>query len=98
MGGDRDAGCMVYCGWIHVATLRHILSFAVRVLQEASFACAAFCKGRRAVKSFLEVRESNIVAINMYRSFGFVEDGRRADYYKDNGEDAILMSLASLSR
>jgi len=27
-----------------------------------------------------------------------VEDGRRADYYKDNGEDAILMSLQSLNR
>lgn len=54
-------------------------------------------KEEGAVKSFLEVRESNIVAINMYRSFGFVEDGRRADYYKDNGEDAILMSLQSLN-
>lgn len=49
-----------------------------------------------AVKSFLEVRESNIAAQKMYRSFGFVEDGRRANYYKDNGEDAILMSLDNL--
>jgi ribosomal protein S18 acetylase RimI-like enzyme len=32
----------------------------------------------------------------MYRSFGFVEDGRRREYYKDNGEDAILMSLDHL--
>ncbi len=54
-------------------------------------------KEEGAVKSFLEVRESNIVAINMYRSFGFVEDGRRADYYKDNGEDAVLMTLETLN-
>jgi ribosomal protein S18 acetylase RimI-like enzyme len=29
----------------------------------------------------------------MYRQLGFVEDGRRPRYYKDNGEDAILMSV-----
>ncbi|MBX3036614.1 MAG: ribosomal protein S18-alanine N-acetyltransferase [Anaerolineales bacterium] len=49
------------------------------------------------VRSFLEVRESNQVAINMYKSFGFVEDGRRKEYYKDNHEDAILMTLNDLS-
>jgi len=49
------------------------------------------------IKSFLEVRESNQVAISMYKSFGFVEDGRRKEYYKDNGEDAILMTLNDLN-
>ena len=48
------------------------------------------------VRAFLEVRESNAVAINMYRSFGFIEDGRRKEYYKDNNEDAVLMSLNDL--
>jgi ribosomal-protein-alanine N-acetyltransferase len=48
-------------------------------------------------RSFLEVRESNETAINMYKSFGFVEEGRRKEYYKDNGEDAILMTLNDLS-
>lgn len=49
-----------------------------------------------AIRVFLEVRESNLIALKMYRDFGFVEDGRRAKYYKDNGEDAILMSLDHL--
>lgn len=49
-----------------------------------------------AIRAFLEVRESNLIALKMYRDFGFVEDGRRAKYYKDNGEDAILMSLDHL--
>ena len=53
-------------------------------------------KEEGAIKSFLEVRESNEVAQKMYRDFGFVEDARRAGYYKDNGEDAILMSLDRL--
>jgi len=53
-------------------------------------------KDEGAARSFLEVRESNEIAQNMYRSFGFVEDGRRKEYYRDNAEDAILMSLNGL--
>lgn len=39
----------------------------------------------------LEVRPSNEVAKNMYRSFGLQEAGIRKNYYPDNGEDAIVM-------
>lgn len=39
----------------------------------------------------LEVRVSNIKAINLYNSFGFIEKGIRKDYYQDNHEDAYLM-------
>ena len=53
-------------------------------------------KEEGAIKSFLEVRENNLVAQKMYRDLGYVEDGRRPAYYKDNGEDAILMSLNHL--
>ncbi len=49
--------------------------------------------GEGAVRSLLEVRASNEAAQSMYRRFGYVEDGRRPRYYKDNNEDAILMSL-----
>jgi ribosomal-protein-alanine N-acetyltransferase len=47
--------------------------------------------------SFLEVRESNIVAQEMYRKFGYEVTGRRRRYYRDNDEDAILMTLDSLN-
>ncbi|MBN2117670.1 MAG: ribosomal protein S18-alanine N-acetyltransferase [Anaerolineales bacterium] len=46
--------------------------------------------------SFLEVRESNLTAREMYRKFGYEETGRRRRYYRDNNEDAILMNLESL--
>ena len=49
--------------------------------------------GEGAISSFLEVRESNDAARDMYRKFGYVETGRRKAYYKDNNEDAILMTL-----
>lgn len=49
-----------------------------------------------AVSSFLEVRESNVVAQEMYRQFGYETVGRRKGYYKDTNEDAILMTLNGL--
>ena len=51
-----------------------------------------------ALTSFLEVREGNQVALEMYRKFGFVESGRRDGYYRDNDETAILMKLESLDK
>ena len=57
-------------------------------LQDASAAGAR--------KAFLEVRASNEASQTMYRKFGFEITGRRPRYYKDNGEDAILMTLEPL--
>lgn len=45
----------------------------------------------------LEVRKSNYTAIALYSKLGFTKDGVRKAYYKDNYEDAVLMS-APLSR
>lgn len=39
----------------------------------------------------LEVRRSNIVAQNLYKSLGFIQVGVRKKYYEDNGEDAFFM-------
>ena len=38
----------------------------------------------------LEVRVSNLAAINLYQQMGFAEVGRRKRYY-ENGEDALMM-------
>ena len=51
-----------------------------------------------AVNSFLEVRESNVSAQEMYRQFGYEAVGRRKRYYKDTDEDAILMNLDGLEK
>ncbi len=40
----------------------------------------------------LEVRAGNLNAQALYKSFGFEAVGRRPKYYRDNGEDAVLMS------
>jgi ribosomal-protein-alanine N-acetyltransferase len=52
------------------------------------------CKAMNYKKIFLEVRTSNIQAINFYQKFGFIKDAIRDKYYKDNSEDALLMSLS----
>jgi len=44
-------------------------------------------------QSFLEVRSSNQAAQRMYEQFGFQVVGIRPRYYKNNGEDALLMTL-----
>lgn len=40
----------------------------------------------------LELRAGNEAAKKLYESFGFEVVGQRRKYYKDNGEDAILMT------
>ncbi|MCC6146718.1 MAG: ribosomal protein S18-alanine N-acetyltransferase [Anaerolineaceae bacterium] len=48
--------------------------------------------------SYLEVRRSNTSAQQLYRMFGYEETGVRPRYYKDNFEDAILMTLPKIDR
>lgn len=43
--------------------------------------------------SLLEVRRSNVAAQQLYRRFGYEVVGVRPRYYRDNGEDALLMNL-----
>jgi ribosomal-protein-alanine N-acetyltransferase len=43
---------------------------------------------------WLEVRASGSAARKLYEKFGFVESGRRRDYYADPREDAVIMSLS----
>lgn len=47
-------------------------------------------------RSFLEVRASNTAAQTLYQRFGYIVEGVRRRYYKDNQEDALQMSLYRL--
>jgi ribosomal-protein-alanine N-acetyltransferase len=44
---------------------------------------------------FLEVRESNIAALNLYKACGFQAAGRRNSYYHNPTEPGIVMKLIS---
>ena len=47
--------------------------------------------GRETAYATLEVRASNVRAINLYRRYGFRGIAIRKHYYSDNGEDALVM-------
>ena len=90
-------------GWLivdelHIATIATHPDFRGQGIGKAILLYALrSARDDGALKSFLEVRASNVTAQKMYKSFGYVEDGRRKEYYKDNAEDAILMSLNDLN-
>jgi ribosomal-protein-alanine N-acetyltransferase len=52
-----------------------------------------WCRAQNAMSIELEVRASSTGAIGLYTSLGFVTVGRRAGYYSDPSDDALLMRL-----
>lgn len=51
---------------------------------------------RSAAWMTLEVRESNVVAQQLYRKYGFTTVTMRAGYYTDDNESALIMWAGSL--
>ena len=81
----------------HIATLATHPDFRRRRIAEQLLVAAlenAYAEGARS--ALLEVRAGNEAAQTLYRKFGFEEVGRRERYYKDNNEDAVLMTLHRL--
>lgn len=87
-----------YLFWNLVADEVHILKVAVtpawrgqgiasRLLER----CFTLSAEQGARSAHLEVRPSNIAAIELYRKLGFELVGRRSKYYTDSKEDALLM-------
>ena len=75
---------------ISVSEKRQGLGFGARLLRHAmSVACHA-----GASTLLLEVRPSNVKAVELYRHFGFAQIGVRRGYYPaDSGrEDALVMT------
>ena len=64
----------------HRAIAYRLLDYAVK------------CERGKGLESlFLEVREKNIPARNLYKSYGFREIGMRKNYYKNPTDNAIVM-------
>lgn len=95
------AGVVGYVGTQAIADVAHVLNLAVRPgrrhegIGRALLARALQAAAERRVDAVsLEVREGNVAAQQLYRSFGFETVGRRAGYYADTGEDGVLMTLS----
>ncbi|MCZ7540605.1 MAG: ribosomal protein S18-alanine N-acetyltransferase [Anaerolineae bacterium] len=90
-------GCWLIAGEAHISTiavhpdhrgqglgellLASMLKYAIRLGGEYSV---------------LEVRESNLTAQALYCKYEYTVIGRRRQYYRDNGEDALLMEARPL--
>ena len=67
--------------------------FAKKMLVESLVSA----RGEGVKKALLEVRARHVIAQEIYCDIGFTEVGRRPMYYRDNGEDAVLMTMDDLS-
>ena len=93
-----------YIGFWQVVDEAHISTIAVHPdyrglgvgeqLLAAGLLAAADLGGTQAT---LEVRVGNTAAQNLYRKFGFGIVGKRIGYYRDNGEDALVMNVYALN-
>lgn len=78
----------------HISTIAIDAPWRGRGLGELMFLALveeAIARGANLIT--LEVRASNLVAQNLYRKYGLEVVGRRPRYYRDNNEDALLMSV-----
>ncbi|MCB8920775.1 MAG: ribosomal protein S18-alanine N-acetyltransferase [Ardenticatenaceae bacterium] len=46
-----------------------------------------------ATQATLEVRRSNTIAQALYRKYAFIVEGERPRYYRDTGDDALIMTV-----
>ena len=98
--GGRIVGMLIL--WMiideaHIATLAIHPEFRRQGIAEQLLLTAleeAHAEG--AQTALLEVRAGNEAAQTLYRKYGFETVGHRKRYYKDNNEDAVLMTLSRL--
>ena len=93
--GDRVlgfAGVWFTADQLHLVTIAVALDFQRRgIARRMLLHCFALAEDAGARSIALEVRPSNQRAIRLYELFGFRLAGRRAHYYANNGEDALVM-------
>lgn len=109
----ENAAILGYCCVLPVLDEAHLLNICISPdYQRQGIAKQAMLKLLELLKEsdfkivFLEVRQSNTAALNLYKKLGFTKDGVRKGYYRsqdwcdiknqliDAKEDAVLMSLS----
>ncbi len=95
---DKTGKCLGYLGMWKIMDEAHITTLAVhpdhrknKIAQKLLIASIERCYKDMIKYITLEVRVSNIPAINLYEKFGFSSLGLRKKYYQDNNEDAMIM-------
>jgi ribosomal-protein-alanine N-acetyltransferase len=91
------AGYWLIADGVHISTIAVTPSCRGRGLGELLLLNILFLANARAGQmATLEVRENNQEAQALYMKYQFEFVGRRKGYYRDTGEDALLMTVAAL--
>lgn len=95
---ELDGEVVGYMGMWHIVDEGHVTNVVVhpdhrgKHVASAIVAVVLAYSEAGGIRRFtLEVRSSNEAAKALYRKFDFKEEGLRRGYYKDNGEDAVIM-------
>ncbi len=95
----EDERVVAFGGIWHIINEGHITNIAVhsdyrgqKIGTQILNALIEQAKELEMIGLTLEVRVSNTTAIEMYKKFGFVEEGVRKNYY-ENKEDALILWL-----
>lgn len=90
-------GCWIIAGEAHISTIAVHPNFRGRGLGELLLiGMLQRALAWKSDYSVLEVRESNLTAQALYEKYEYTVVGRRKGYYRDNGEDALLMEIRPL--
>ncbi|ADL41733.1 ribosomal-protein-alanine acetyltransferase [Caldicellulosiruptor obsidiansis OB47] len=97
---EEDSKVWGFAGMHHIVDEGHITNIAVHPQKRGQgigrlllSALISYAKENGLVGLTLEVRSKNYVAISLYKSLGFVQEGIRKNYYSDPPDDAIIMWL-----
>ena len=86
------AGCWQILEEAHITTIAVSPQFRRNKIGEALLKTILDDCYKNMIKYItLEVRVSNVPAINLYEKYGFKSLGTRKGYYQDNNEDALIM-------
>jgi len=104
MPGEAESQVVGFIGYWLIGDEVHISTFAIHpdyrhqgIGESMLVRALRTARTRGAALATLEVRVSNWPAIHLYEKLGFEQVGRRSGYYRDNGEDALLMTLRRLA-
>jgi ribosomal-protein-alanine N-acetyltransferase len=96
---EAQGGIVGFAGYWYIVDECHISTLAVHPAQRGQgigdlllAAALRHALALGAALATLEVRESNVAAQTLYRKYGFEVAGRRRRYYRNNDEDALLMT------
>jgi len=98
LAAEIDGDVVGYGGFVDYGDEGHIATLGVRGAFQGNGIGALLLDAllveadRRVPRVLLEVRADSLVAQRLYRSRGFVEIGRRPNYYPLSGADAVVMA------